>query len=455
VNPPARAVAGGEIASAASAEPDTPSLRARLLRSRVARNAGALYGVQLAGFVLPLLTIPYLARVLGVNGWGQVLFAQSFAAWLTLVVEYGFTLSATRAVAQAPRDGGRVACIVAGVVSAKLVLSLVAAAVVGVAALSVPAFRANPQYLLWAGLVAVVQGLSPLWYFQGVERMRAAAAAEVLARVAAALGVFVWVRAPEDGWRVLALQATTAAVWVAFTTWVMLRETGPVRPGPRAAARALREGAPLFFFRGASGVYTSSNAFLLGLFAAPQVVGYFGGADRIVRALVSLLLPVSQALYPRASYLASTDEARANRLVRSSVYAVAGLALAGAVGVAVLAPQVVRTLLGPEYLPAVPIFRGLVFVVPLIALGTVMGMQWALPRGHDRILYTLVGGAAVLNVAGTLLFAPRFGAAGMTGAILAAEAFVALGLLSFSMRMDGGALWRGALGSLRSRAVRS
>ena len=64
----------------------------------MAANATALYAAHIAGLVVPLLTIPYLARVLRPTGWGLVVFAQSFGAWLALVMEYGFDLSGTRAV---------------------------------------------------------------------------------------------------------------------------------------------------------------------------------------------------------------------------------------------------------------------------------------------------------------------------------------------------------------------
>lgn len=427
---------------AALADSAPPSLRARLLRSRVARNAGALYGVQMSGFLLPLLTVPYLARVLGADGWGLVLFAQSFGTWLALVVEYGFSLSATRAVARARDDPALVASIVADVLSAKLVLSVVVLLGMAVAAAAVPTFRRHPEYLLWAGLFAVVQGLSPLWYFQAVERMRFAAAAEVGARAFAALGVFVWVNDPADGWRVLALQTAAAVVWVLGTTGLMLREVGPARLGGRAAARALRTGAPLFLFRGASGVYTTSNSFLLGLSAAPQVVAFFGGADRLIRAAISLLSPLSQALYPRASFLAATDRRSGDRLVRVTLFAMTGLGLAAAGVISLLAPLLVRILLGEEYMPAVPVLRGLSLLLPLIAAGTVLGLQWALPRGMERLFNLLVGGAAALNILGTLILAPRFGAAGMTVSIILAEAFVAFGLLWASIRIDGGELWR-------------
>lgn len=77
-------------------------IRSRLsnfLRHTLVQNALSLYGVQIAGYVLPIVTIPYLARVLGASEWGLLAFAQAFGSYWAVLGEYGFSLSATREVA--------------------------------------------------------------------------------------------------------------------------------------------------------------------------------------------------------------------------------------------------------------------------------------------------------------------------------------------------------------------
>src|ERR1700689_4454173 len=71
-----------------------------LLKHKLVQNAASLYGVQIATYAVPLVTIPYLARVLGVSGWGLVAIAQGFGSYVALLGEYGFGLSATREVAR-------------------------------------------------------------------------------------------------------------------------------------------------------------------------------------------------------------------------------------------------------------------------------------------------------------------------------------------------------------------
>jgi PST family polysaccharide transporter len=423
-----------------------PVLR-RVASSVVAQNTLALYAIQIAGFALPLITIPYLARTLRPEGWGLVVFVQSFAAWLALVLEYGFNLSATRWIARDRDNRGYVASVVAGVLGAKCILALLIVVVAGFAAWVVPAFRLHPWLVFWAAAIALVQGFSPFWYFLGTERMRGPAALEVVARVAATAGIFLWVRDPEDGWIVLALQAVTGLFWVGAATYWLYREVPFVRIGFRDARSTLRAAVGLFLFRSASGVYTLANSFILGLFAGPGIVGIYGGADKIVRVVVSLLHPVSQALYPRMSQLAVIDRERAGSLARVSLVAVGGAGLMLGAVTAVVAPFLVRVLLGAGYESVVPVLRVLAFLPPVIALGTVLGIQWALPLGLDRPFYALVMGAGVLNVLLAMILVPSYGALGMAGAVVTTESFVVVGLLWVSWRhqsgghQSGGGLW--------------
>src|SRR5271170_3117675 len=94
----------------------------RLSRHPVAKNMLALYGIQFAGYVIPLATLPYLARVLRPERFGLLLFAQSFAMWASITFEYGFNLSATREVAQNRQNQNALASTAAGVLGAKLML---------------------------------------------------------------------------------------------------------------------------------------------------------------------------------------------------------------------------------------------------------------------------------------------------------------------------------------------
>lgn len=406
-------------------------------RRTLVQNASALLGGHAVGLIVPLLTVPYLARVLRPEGWAPVLVAQAFAAWLVLVVEFGFDLSATRAVARARLTPDRLPDIVCGVQSAKLLLVPITCAIFAVALMAMPHVRSNRAMAASAIVFAICRGFSPFWYFQGMERVRRAVAIESSSKAAAALLCFVVVRGPADGWLVIALQAAFAAASLVILTVRMAAITPLRRPSMTLALAALRDSTHIFAFRASAGLYIQANAIILAALASAPTVAFFGGAERIVRSAVNLLQPLTQAFFPRVSFLTSSDPAAARRTVERSMIGIGGFGAILGLGALIGAPLLVRVLLGHGYEAAIPVVRALAPLPLLAALGTVLGLYWAIPFGHERAFLGVVLTAGIVNLALAFLLVPLYGALGMAGAVVIAESFVTVALAVLYVRRRG------------------
>ena len=178
----------------------------KFIRHGLVQNVVSLYGVLACTYVLPIITFPYLARVLGPSGWGSVVFAQAIGLIIAVFVEYGFDISASRETSRHRDEPQRLAELISGVLGAKGLLALLCIA----GALISRRFFHNvsPSQPLFYASVAwgVCQGINMLWFFQGLERMRLASALEIGGKLVATLSIFVLVRKPEDGWKVMAAQ---------------------------------------------------------------------------------------------------------------------------------------------------------------------------------------------------------------------------------------------------------
>lgn len=408
----------------------------RILNHRVAQNALGLYAIQFAGYVIPLATLPYLAQVLRPQGFGLLLFAQSFALWASITIEYGFNLSATREVAQNRNDPKALARIASGVLGAKLVLLAGFAAIAFVSAFAVGSFRQHPGYLGCAILQALAFGFSPFWYFQGAERMVGAVLIELFARATAAASIFLLVRQPRDGWKVLASLAAAGCVIVAVQTLWMYKDVGFQWPSWKRSIAALTSGWHMFLFRGAYNIYGTANAFILGLFVPSVQVGYFGAAERMAKAAQGLMLPFTQASYPHMSRIASQDSHKAGRLARWGipVACLAGLVLAATL--ALFAHWAIFLILGPNFDASVSVLYVFALILPLNALNNALIMQWMLPRGFERVVGAITATAILVNVVSASLLAPRFLQLGMALAILGAESCQTIFLVAFLLRRN-------------------
>jgi polysaccharide transporter, PST family len=394
----------------------------------LARNVASLYGVQFANYLLPLITIPYLTRVLGPATWGLVAFAQAFGAYASIGIEYGFHLSATRAVAKNRDSTSELANLVAGVMGAKLLLAAGAVVIAPMLESWIPLFRANPVFLWVAIFWAVSQSFSMLWYYQGFERMRLVAVLDVLGKAAATAGIFIIIDHPGDGWKVLVLQGSGSLLSVVVATAMVYREIPIKLPNRRLVRETLRMGWSMFLFRSSMSLYGAGNAFILGLFASPEAVGFYAGAERLARALMGLLAPIHQSVYPRLSHLAQHNRPAAKLLARSSMFLMSSVGAVLSLAAFLGAPWAVPLILGKSFVASVPVLEIMAALPLLDALGTMFGVLWMVPLGLDRQFNRVVIAGGALNLVLAVVFAPRFAQLGMAAAVVATEAFVVLAL---------------------------
>jgi PST family polysaccharide transporter len=399
-----------------------------LFGSSLVRNAFGLYVLQIGAYALPVVTTVLLAHRLGVRSWGQLAFMQAFGTYVTLAVNYGFGYSATREAARHRKDPEVLSELFAGVMGAKVALSVLSLVLALLASALLTPVQSNGR-LLWPAMVwALSLSFSPSWYFQGIEQMGFVARWETFARVLSLAGILLLVRVPADTWKVLVIQGLLFGAAVGFETWVAWRQVGFKIPSVRLVWHTLRLGWSMFLFLGALSLYTVGNGFILGLFAGSTAVGYYAGAERISKAVASLLFPITQAVFPRISHLASGARAEAARLARLNIVVVGGAGCVMGILLFLMAPVLVQTLLGPEFDKAIVVLRILAFLPPLIAVSNVLGIQWMLALGLDRYVNGVVLLAGVLNLSLAFALVPRHAQVGMAVAVVLSEALVALGL---------------------------
>jgi PST family polysaccharide transporter len=391
---------------------------------RLFANVAALSAIQVCRKAVPLLTLPYLARVLGFEGWGLLTFFQSYGACAIVAIEFGFSLSASRDIAQSRNDKEKLAEVTSAVLGAQLWLSALVVAATLALGFWIKPLHAHPAFTIAALLWALTEGCSPFWYFLGVEEMKPIAVLEISTKLLASAGVFLLVRRPEDGPLVLALQAGASGLALAIGLGLIRRRRPFAAFQWSSVARALKVGWPMFAIRSAESLYTVGNAFLLGVLASPSVVGCFAGPEKISRALFGLFNPLRDALYPRLSSLTRQSPVQAARLARIGTALTAAGGLLIAAGVFAFAPLLIRLAMGPGFGPAVPVLRVLAVLPILRAVSQSASLQWLLPRGKEATVIRIILFAAVAHVGMVMLVARRYTYNGMAWVVLASESLV-------------------------------
>lgn len=403
------------------------------LRSSVTQNAASLYLIQFANYFLPLIVLPYVVRVLNPSGYGLVAFGQSLVGYFLVLIDYGFSFSATRQISVARHDSVAVSRIVFSVWGAKLLLCLIGFLLLSLLVHLVPTLRQNRSLLFILYALALGNVLFPTWLFQGMERMVHISVINILVRLMVVVGIFTLIKRPEDYLWYAGLGSLGSIVaGLAGAAWAFhLFPLYPVIPSPGEIWQALKEGWMLFLSMASISLYTVGNAFILGMLTTPTVVGYYSGGEKLIKAAVGLIGPLSQATYPRFSKMARDSRRQALLWGRRMLFIMTGIGLILTAILFVFAPIIVRTILGLQYLPSINVIRVLSFLPLLIAANNVFGTQIMLPFGKDKSFTAIVFVAGLINLLLAFILSPVWQEVGMGVAVLVSEVFVTFAMFAF------------------------
>ncbi|MEQ9619043.1 MAG: flippase [Deltaproteobacteria bacterium] len=396
------------------------------INSTVGKNIISLYLLQISYYVLPLITVPYLVRVLGPEKFGLVAFGQSLITFFVLIVNYGFDLTATREISVKRRSNEVVSGIACSVWSAKTILCSFGLVVLLLTILFVPKMSQNSLLLLILFGIAIGNLLFPNWLFLGLERMKAISVINLSMRSVTTAGVFILIRNPDD---YLIYAGLLSFQWIfagiAGVVFAIVRLKIRIKvPSLSQIFEVLSNGWTLFLSNIAQSIYYSGNSFILGMLTNYTAVGYYSAAEKIALSLLGLFRPMAQAVYPRFSRMASSSKNSVLFWGKRLIFVMGGLGFVAAITVFLGAPLIVRIVLGPGYEPSIIVLQILSLLPFLAALSDVLSIQIMLPFSKDRF-YTLIRVfTASLHVVIALLLIPRFNIAGMASTLIISQTLI-------------------------------
>lgn len=406
----------------------------RIFRHPLAVNTFSFYIISFSDYLLALLITPYLARVLLPAGLGELGLAQTLGIFLLLVLEYGFGLTATRDVARHRGDDSRLSGTVIRVYLAKLWLILAAVGVTGITVVTVPVFSEHPAYAWLACAAAVGNGLTPLWYFQGREKVSLFAAIKVLLRTVGLISLFFLVKSPEQVWIVLAVHAVTALITAILTSIWVFKETTIVKTKLAEVFSTLWSGRHAFYLTIIPTAFSMISLFMLSSFVDLSQIGFFNGADRIQKAVISGFSPLGLALFPHLVARLSNAPLEAKHLVTKAFKLYSIFALIILFVILGGADLIIRLFLGHHFGPAVSYLRILSIQLPLVAMTHVIGRQWMMSINQDRLLSKIVFFSGVVLLISTFFLTPQFGARSLPLAMVISEAVALISMVIVLIR---------------------
>lgn len=380
-----------------------------------------------AGIIFPLITFPYISRVLLVEGSGKVAFATSVVTYFTMFASLGIPTYGVRACAIVRDNKEKLSKTVQELLIISGGTTLLTYIVFGISLFVIPEFAQERTLLLIVGLGIGLNTIGVQWLYNALEQYSYITTCSILFKVIGMILMFLLVKESSDyqiygGVYVIASFGSYVLNFICLRKFVTFQKTGTYQ-----FKQHLKHIMVFFAMSAGASIYLNLDVVMLRFLQSNEAVGYYNAGIKVKTVLVTCVTSLGTVLLPRLSYYIETADKKAFQLMVGKAFRFVFVA-ASAVTVyfSIFARESILLLSGEAFLPAVGPMMILMPTVLLIGLSNVTGIQILTPNGREReVMYSIWGGA-ILDFVLNLIVIPKFSANGAALSTLLAEGMVLL-----------------------------
>lgn len=364
----------------------------------MASNFISLVLLQGVNYLLPLLTFPFLFRVLGVERYGLVTFGYALMQYFVMFTDFGFNLSATKYISQHRQDPRAINDYLNSAMLGRFLLCTASFLVLLTLIACFEKFRMESSlYLLYFGII-VGNVMFPMWFFQGMENMKYITVFNIVAKSLSFIPFFIFIRSADDYLYVPICYSVGFILAGLVSLYIVYRKMGMrwyLTPMAEIKS-ALKDSSTYFLSRASTSLFTTSNSFLLGLVCGNTAVGYYSAAEKLYQAYNQLLSPFTGVLFPHIAK--SRDVAFFKRIF----YRITTANLFSVSLVWILAPYVLLVVYGTADPNILSIFRTLMAACFVTMPSMLMGYPFLAAMGHPLFTNWTVVCTSAIHITGLL-----------------------------------------------------
>ncbi len=348
-------------------------------KKRLIENFFSLSVLQGANYILPLITLPYLVRVLGPEKFGLLAFAQAFIQYFNILTDYGFQLSATREISIHRENKEKISEIFSSVMIIKFALLVLSFIIMTVIVFSFEKFRKDWLiYYLTFGMV-IGQVLFPVWFFQGMEKMRYITFLNITAKLIFTVCIFIFIHQVSDYIYVPLINslgflvAGIIAIWIVVKTWKVRFYLNLDN-----ILFLLKYSFQFFLSRAVITLYTNTNSVVVGLFLGYKEVAYYDITYKIVNTIRQPWHILNTTIYPYMS------KKRNIKLLKKILKISFFTALITFMTFEVIAKDIMLYIFGKKIIESVFYSKILIIILPIISVHIFLGSSVLVAQGFPK-----------------------------------------------------------------------
>lgn len=391
------------------------------------RNFFSLSLVQFANNFLPLLTVPIIARIIGPDKFGVINFSAAIVTYFSLLINYGFDLTATRAISQSREDSEERSRIFSNILFAKLFLLGISLIAFVVALYTVPQMAAEKRLFIYTYIACFSLVITPNWLYQGMQELHQMAIFNFISKLVFTVSLLLFIKQRED-YIIQPLLTSLSQVFVGVGSFIWAIKKYKIKIYPVALNKVfelLWTEKMIFFSMIVVTLYTTTNTIVLGFVQSTIDVAYYTAGWKLIMIIQTFVsLPLRLSLFPfiGESFGRSQNEG-VSKVKQITPFITIFTTLAG-IGIYILAPWLIQLLYGSEFTQATVVLRILCFVPMVLALGDLFGIQTMINLKMDKAFFRITLFGSVIGLALNYSLSKEMGAVGTSWAWLLTEIFI-------------------------------
>lgn len=402
--------------------------------SRHGKDLIYLMLVQGTSYIFPLISLPYLSKVLGPERLGTLGFAQVITLYFILVVDYSFNQTATKYISQNSQDKNKISRYVWNVILARVLLCLMCLFLLISIIVVFTKFRTEYVIHLVSFFTVVGHVFFPVWYFQGTQQLKKVSIINFLIRLLSFIFIFILVKQKEDYFLVQVSSSIGIFVGSMIAMYMVFNQLGFIKPSLSKAWRLIRVNYIFFVTRALVSFYTYINVLLLGLFTSDVNVGYFSVVDKLIGAVKAIYSNYSQVVFPLMSVKHQGNKGEGEKFTIKAMILISLLMLFLGIIFFIFAKPIILTLFGPQYSSSIVLLRILALVPFIISVGNMLILEFAFLQKKKKIYLIITVLAGLVNIILSIILVPSIKQIGTSIAVLTSELIVMSGFVVFAIQ---------------------
>lgn len=398
-----------------------------LIRNKSIQNFIFLVIIQASNILISLISMPLLIQSIGVDQFGLVNLALSVIILLNILVGFGYNLSGPRDVAIQQGNKEQLSHLFSNIISSKILMAACASLLILIGVYVLDLFKEYQTILVFSCLLLFSEATLPLWFFQGMEKMKLISIANVFSKLLFLMGIVLFIHQPEQAkWVNFLLGGSGFAINSLLLLYVHYEmDIRFYKPRFVQVFKSLKENTLLFLSNLASHISINGGLIVLSFFSAAATLGMFSLAERITMVLRMLPALIIQAIYPNASKLYQDNLPRFFNFLKKT-YLIALLLGAGLSVFTFFTAGFIVEILAKERLEEAILFLKILAFVPFLACLNIINVTMLLVTDQKDQLFKASWQMCIYMLIASVALTSQFGGIGLCIALLSTEVVIFL-----------------------------